>query len=185
MSKVKDRQTIHEMARTIDRYSSGHADLMILVQTLELGTRSLDSVSNDWKKRIFEEWIELEIIYSTLLERDGLKTVPTNEEAIKIDSILISIKKILNEINETFEMHFCPSCGADLSDSPVWFSKKNLNDSCYCCGFGFGRQPPIPHEVKVARDRWLLHPEFWKEPSARPDNWKIENQMDNIPGAYL
>jgi hypothetical protein len=185
MGKIKDRRTMNEMTKTIDRYLAGRRDFMTLVQTLERGTRSLDSGGADWKTRIFEEWIELEIVYSLILERDELNMVSTEKEESIIRDTLLSIREILCNISDLIEERFCPSCGADLSDSCVWCKTENSNDTCYCCGLGFDRQPSVLEAVRAARDRWLAHPEFWKEPGRKPDDWKIEDQMSNIPSEYL
>ena len=185
MSKIKDKKTIREMVMAIDQYLLCQAGLTPPVQNLELGIRSLDSVSDDRKEIIFNEWLELEIAYSTILERIESKEAPTREEALMVRDILTSIKSMLNDEDKIIEEHFCPSCGADLSDSSVWSTKKESSDFCYCCGLKFNRQRPTVDEVKSVRDRWLLHPEFWKESNVRPDNWKIEDQISNIPEEYL
>jgi hypothetical protein len=185
MGKVKDKQTIIEMTREIERYFKNRTDLTSVTDVLEQGTQNLDTVDAEWKKQIFGEWIELEILCSIILERDDKNAVPTEKEKSAIQETLVSIEKILSQINSSIEEYYCPSCGADLSDSDVWTKTEESNDICYCCGLSFNRQPPSLTAVKAARDQWLLHPEFWKEPSALPEDWRIEDQMDNIPLAYL
>ena len=184
MGKIKDRQTISETAREIERYFRSHADLMSVIEVLELGTRSLVSVDSEWKKQIFGEWVELEFLCSIILKRDEENMVPTEKEKSAIQDALVSIEKILSQISSSIEEHYCPSCGADLSDSDVWVKTGVSNDVCYCCGLSFNLQPPVLTAVKAARDQWLLHSEFWKEPSALPEDWRIEDQMSNIPPEY-
>lgn len=185
MSRTKDKKTISEMKKVIDQYLAGRTDLLTLSQVLEIGARSLDSIGLDWKKKILEEWVELEIVYSDILERDELNMTITEKENSTICDTLSSIKGVLDTIDASITEHFCPSCGADLSDSSVWYTEEKSNDFCYCCGFRFDRQVPLIDEVKLARDHWLLHPEFWKEPNLKPDHWKIEDQICNIPSEYL
>ena len=173
------------MKKVIDQYLSGRTDLLTLCQALELGARSLSSIGLDWKKKILEEWVELEIVYSDILERDEKNMTSTKKEDSTICNILASIKGVLDTIDASIMEHFCPSCGADLSDSSVWYRMEKSGDVCYCCGFKFDRRDPLIDEVRLARDRWLLHPEFWKDPTLKPDHWKIEDQICNIPGEYL
>ena len=184
MGQLKDKQTVLEMTREIERYFRGHTDLMSVIEALELGTRSLDSVGSEWKRQIFLGWVDLEFLCSSILERDEGNRVSTEKEKFEIQDILVSLEKILSQINSSIEEHYCPSCGADLSDSDVWTKNGESNDVCYCCGLSFNRHPPVLTAVKAARDHWLLHPKFWKEPSALPEDWRIEDQMSNIPPEY-
>jgi hypothetical protein len=184
MGKIKDKQTIIEMTREIERYFRGRESLLGVIQVIELSTRRLDSVGSEWKKQIFGEWVDLEFLCSIILERNDENMVPTEKEKSAIQETLVSIEKILSQISSSIEEHYCPSCGADLSDSDVWTKTEESNDICHCCGLSFNRHPPALTVVKAARDRWLLHPEFWKEPSALPEDWRIEDQMSNIPPEY-
>ena len=94
MGRIKDKQAIYEMIGAIDQYLSGCSDLMTIVQTIEFGTHGLDSVGDDWKKRIFEEWVEVEIIYSALLERD--ETLDGNGR----------VRSVRPECNDGLKRHF-------------------------------------------------------------------------------
>ena len=172
------------MTKVIERCFRDHGSLLRVIQVLEQGTKDLDTVDTEWKRQIFDEWIELEILYSTILGRDEENMVPTEKEKSAIQDTLVSIEKILSQIRSSIEEHYCPSCGADLSDSDIWAKTGVSNDVCYCCGLSFNRQPPVLTAVKAARDQWLLHPEFWKEPSVLPEDLRIEDQMGNIPPEY-
>ena len=172
------------MTKVIERCFRDHGSLLRVIQVLEQGTKDLDTVDAEWKRQIFDEWLELEILYSIILGRDEENMVPTEKEKSVIQDTLVSIEKILSQISSFIEEHYCPSCGGDISDSDVWAKTGESYDVCYCCGLSFNRQPPVLTEVKAARDQWLLHPEFWKEPSAFPEDWRIEDQMSNIAPEY-
>ena len=189
MGKIIEKQQICEMIKAIDQCLSGCRTLTDTYRLLDKGNDDLDFLGEDWSENfyVFED-IQWNICHSHYVDDMGVYLfggICTTEEDANVREYLVPMREILIKIKDSIEEHFCPSCGADLSDSYVWSTTEESNDLCYCCGLKFDRHPPLLQEVKAARDRWLQHPEYWKEPAAKPENWKIEDQMGNIPGSYL
>jgi len=185
MGKINDKSTMSNIILYIDRYAKGEIELMELIQTLEGAFNCLESVDNNWKKLVLGDWIELEIILSSVLERDYERMVIIKEEKLEIDEILSSLKDKIQKRKDAIEEHYCPSCGMDLSDSSAWDTESIEYDHCPCCGLKFSRKPSLLGEVCEKRDRWLLHPDFWHNQKEKPDEWNIEKQMEHIPRDYM
>ena len=185
VGRVSDKSIMSTMSLYINRYTTGEIELMDLIQSLERALSSLESIDNEWKKAFLNDWIELEIIHSYILERDKENIIANNEEKNDISNILFELKKKIKEKEATIEEHFCPSCGIDISDSCVWENLSVEYVFCHCCGLKIGRESSSIQEVHEKRDQWLLHPEFWHDQKTKPDEWNIEKQMENIPIDYM
>jgi hypothetical protein len=160
-------------------------DLISLIQTLGRGFYNLEFVDDECGKIFLGDLTELEIIYYSFLEKESENNIFSMDEKCEVDEILSDLKRMLQEKECGIEEHFCPSCGFDLSDSNVWYVLLDTRVFCPCCGLKFGRVPPPIPEVREIRDRWLMHPEFWHVQKAKPEEWNIEGQMENIPKEYV
>ena len=185
MGKINDKSILLTMGLYINQYTAGGIELMDLIYGLERALNSLESIDDKWKKAFLNDWIELEIINSYVLERNQENIIPNNEEKNEITEILLKLKKKVQEKEAIIEEHFCPSCGIDISDSSVWENLLIEYIFCPCCGLKVGRGSPSIQEVHEKRDRWLLHPEFWHDQKTKPDEWNIEKQMEHIPIEYM
>ena len=185
MGKMNDKSILATMRLYINQYMAGGIEFMDLIQRLERTLNSLETIDGEWKRAFLSDWIELEIINSYILERNQENTIPNNEEKNEISEILFKLKKKILEKEATMDMHFCPSCGIDISDSCVWDNLSIEYVFCHCCGLKVGRGSPSIQEVHEKRDRWLLHPEFWHDQKTKPDEWNIEKQIEHIPIEYM
>ena len=72
--------------------------------------------------------------------------------------------------------------GRELFYTPDHYETfKGLN----CCGMKYGRNPLTKENAQKYRDTWLQHPVIWSNPAAKPNDWKIEDQMEHIPADYV
>jgi hypothetical protein len=79
----------------------------------------------------------------------------------------------------------CRVCGLYIDEAP-WGEdgKTPTYDICPCCGVEFGNEDYILESVKRYRDSWLNGKMRWFEPKRQPENWKIEEQLKNIPCGF-
>jgi hypothetical protein len=83
---------------------------------------------------------------------------------------------------DSLELAYCPVCGRDISDL-FHEEQGSVCIHCDCCGRIVDKKDSVA-EMRSKRDSWLQHPGYWFNPKAKPDNWKIEEQMEHIPQEY-
>lgn len=84
------------------------------------------------------------------------------------------------------ELFYCRICGLRYDDPP-WGEDNHspLFEFCLCCGVMFGYQDSTPQSCKKYRAQWLEKGAKWDMPKARPEDWDLSNQLQQIPSRYL
>ena len=79
----------------------------------------------------------------------------------------------------------CRVCGL-LCDGNQWGDdgKSPSYDICDCCGVEFGNEDCTLDGIRKYRDDWLKNGAKWFNPKAKPDDWSLQGQMNNIPVEY-
>lgn len=76
----------------------------------------------------------------------------------------------------------CPVCGFDkLQEIP--FDKKNnpSYEICPCCGFEFGFEGDnSKHTFNQYREQWLEEGAKWFREDAKPKDWTLKKQLENL-----
>ena len=86
--------------------------------------------------------------------------------------------------NNNLNKH-CRVCGYYNIDPP-WGndgSSPSFN-ICDCCGSEFGYHDFTLIGIRRQRSIWLEHPNQWNNPSAKPNDWSLEEQLKNIPEQF-
>ena len=80
---------------------------------------------------------------------------------------------------------YCRICGL-LCDTNQWGNEEELPsyDICDCCGVEFGYEDYTLDSIRKYRNNWLKNGAKWFNPKAKPDNWSLREQMNNIPVEY-
>ena len=52
---------------------------------------------------------------------------------------------------------------------------------CDCCGTEFGYEDCTVEAAKAQRKRWLENGAKWFEAKYQPKDWKVEDQLANVP----
>ena len=74
---------------------------------------------------------------------------------------------------------YCPVCGLDQEDDIA----KLMGYICYCSGTEY--QGDFWKEgIIELRQNWIKSGYAWFEPSKRPPNWNLQEQMKNIPDVF-
>jgi len=84
------------------------------------------------------------------------------------------------------ERNFCRVCGLD-QEEPVWGESDQCPtfEICLCCGTEFGYDDYTLEGIRKRRENWLLNPQKWLDPTAKPIGWDLEAQLKQIPKKYL
>lgn len=79
----------------------------------------------------------------------------------------------------------CRVCGK-IQDDPPWGEdgRSPTYVICECCGTEFGYGDCSLKAIAANRSRWLANEAKWKYPEEKPNNWSLEEQMENIPNEY-
>lgn len=80
----------------------------------------------------------------------------------------------------------CKVCGFYYKDYYPWgeFGDCPTFDFCVCCGTEFGYQDATPAAAKKKRDEWIHAGAKWNSPEHQPNNWNLQQQLENIPNEY-
>ena len=83
------------------------------------------------------------------------------------------------------ELFLCRVCGLEQADPPWGEDGKTASFLiCHCCGTEFGYEDVKPISAKKARERWLSQGSPWFWPKDKPENWDLEEQLQQIPTAF-
>ncbi|HEX2912534.1 MAG TPA: hypothetical protein VH186_17120 [Chloroflexia bacterium] len=84
------------------------------------------------------------------------------------------------------EKYRCRVCGL-LYPEPPWGEdgKSPSFDICECCGAEWGYEDCTIKGIRTYRERWIAEGAKWFEPKAKPEGWKLEEQLKMIPEEYL
>lgn len=83
------------------------------------------------------------------------------------------------------DLHICRVCGYwDLTEPWGETGKDPTFHFCFCCGVEHGYQDCLPSSTIKFRDRWLASGAIWDNPSRKPADWNLEEQMKNITEEY-
>ena len=70
-----------------------------------------------------------------------------------------------------------PPWGED-GETPSW-------EICPCCGTEFGYEDCTVFAAKKQRAKWMEDGAQWTAHNEKPANWKLEDQIKNIPKDFL
>lgn len=185
MKKRRDSERLLILLEKLEAFKKGELDLLELTQILNGLTSSLESFDEKWYWEFKKLWGYLEAIYYSAASAGLVSGAYLDEDATEIKIRIQKMEDVINFELFKLQLHRCPACGYDTSDSEVWSEVTSTFDLCDCCGMKYGKDKPMLEEVKRYRDAWLQHPTLWHNPKALPPNWKIEDQMENIPLEYL
>lgn len=78
--------------------------------------------------------------------------------------------------------YYCPICGLPLGDFAPWGKddKTPTYDIYPCCGVEWGNEDYTLESRTEYRNKWLADGAKWFEPSKKPVNWNVEEQLKNI-----
>ncbi len=78
--------------------------------------------------------------------------------------------------------HDCRVCGL-RQDESIWGADGRCPtyDICACCGCEFGYEDCDPAGVRRHRESWVASGHEWFLPAERPDGWRLEDQLANVP----
>ncbi|MFZ0565137.1 MAG: hypothetical protein WAM28_03000 [Chlamydiales bacterium] len=82
-------------------------------------------------------------------------------------------------------VHYCRVCGLDQGEPP-WGENGNSPSFgiCFCCGVEFGYGDCSVEDVRRTRKEWLDNGALWLDSEEKPDNWLLEEQLNNIPEEF-
>lgn len=80
----------------------------------------------------------------------------------------------------------CRVCGLLQIDYP-WGENGDTPtyDICPCCGVEFGNEDYTIVSIREYRKEWLRNYNGWFEPSKRPKDWNLEEQLKSIPEEWF
>ena len=83
------------------------------------------------------------------------------------------------------ELSSCRVCGL-LFVEPPWGSdgKTPSYEFCSCCGVEFGYQDSLPSGAQAFRRKWLADGAHWREPAMKPIEWRLDEQLQNVPTRF-
>jgi hypothetical protein len=185
MKKQRDLKRLSILLERLYLYKKGTIDLLELTQNINALTSSMEGFSKEWYWEFKKLWGYLEAIYYSAASHGLMRGEYIEEDIVEInEKIQKMIDVVILELSK-LDLHQCPACGYDTSDSELWTTPLLKYDFCDCCGLKYGREPSSKNEVQKYRDAWLQHPTLWHNPKALPENWKIEEQMEHIPSDYI
>ena len=80
----------------------------------------------------------------------------------------------------------CRVCGLKQSEPPWGVDGTSPTyDFCPCCGVEFGYGDASLAGIRAARERWLSRGGQWHDPKQKPAEWNMEEQLRQIPSAYV
>jgi transcription elongation factor Elf1 len=81
----------------------------------------------------------------------------------------------------------CRVCGFDFEE-PTWGENDNSPNYaliCLCCGAHVGVDDETLEQVIEYRRQWLDNGAQWRRHRYKPDNWNLNEQLEDIPDKYL
>jgi hypothetical protein len=83
------------------------------------------------------------------------------------------------------ELHRCRVCGLSQPIPPWGDSGRDPSfDFCPCCGVEFGYGDANVVAARGWRERWVAAGASWDDPSARPADWSLDEQLAHVPAAF-
>ncbi len=80
----------------------------------------------------------------------------------------------------------CRVCGNVQGDLPWGQDGQTPTfEICGCCGVTFGYEDCTVEYVKRSREEWLGKGGQWFNPSEKPANWSLNEQVKSIPKEYI
>lgn len=77
---------------------------------------------------------------------------------------------------------FCRVCGYRSETAPWGIDGRTpLYNYCPCCGVEHGYQDSSPAGARSFRRQWIVSGATWVTESARPGEWSLEKQLENVP----
>jgi hypothetical protein len=82
--------------------------------------------------------------------------------------------------------HNCRVCGLYIDDLP-WGEDgcSPTYEICSCCGLEFGNEDYTIESTNKYREEWIAKGAKWFESKEKPENWNLEEQLKNIPQAFV
>lgn len=89
--------------------------------------------------------------------------------------------------NSKNKLKICRVCGLCSEDFFPWGEDGNTPsfEICFCCGTQFGYEDNNIDAIHAYRGKWIENGAKWHDPKMKPENWSLEEQLENIPKEYL
>ncbi len=84
------------------------------------------------------------------------------------------------------DVNICRVCGL-WHDEPPWGEEGDTPtfNICECCGTEFGYEDATLKAIVASRTRWLSSGAKWHIPKFKPENWSVEEQLQQIPSNFV
>lgn len=82
------------------------------------------------------------------------------------------------------ERDHCRVCGLKQHTPPWSKDGQPSFDICVCCGTEFGCDDVKAIDIHHRRKAWIASGTVWRDPSCRPKDWSLMQQLSNIPSTY-
>jgi hypothetical protein len=80
----------------------------------------------------------------------------------------------------------CRVCGLAQSDPPWGEDGETPTfNICPCCGVEFGYEDSTLFSIRNYRSSWLEGGAQWHVPKAKPQDWRLDEQLNQIPPEYV
>jgi hypothetical protein len=83
-------------------------------------------------------------------------------------------------------VHNCRICGLYFDHFP-WGENGDCPtyEICPCCNVEFGYEDYSLESIRKYRSNWLKSGANWFDKKRKPDEWNLEEQLENIPKDFL
>ena len=111
----------------------------------------------------------------------------SDDSSPKIRSASPAAMSIFTGMSETDymtnnELFICRVCGLTQTDMPWGESGEDpSHDICDCCGTEFGYEDSSIDTIKKNREMWLKSGARWWNSKVLPNDWILDEQLENIP----
>lgn len=83
------------------------------------------------------------------------------------------------------DLYRCRVCGLTLQEPPWGLDGRTpLFENCPCCGVEWGYQDATIEGSRKYRQQWLDQGSRWDDPSRKPHDWSLEEQLKDIPTGF-
>lgn len=100
-----------------------------------------------------------------------------------IPKLRVALDSKYKRLNRKFML--CPVCGLKLSFYPWGEDSRSPTFAiCECCGAEYGYHDSLLEGIRAWRQKWIESGAVWHESKEMPENWSLEEQLNNLPDEY-
>lgn len=190
-----DISIINLILKSICSYESGTINFESFYCDYIQYMRSLKHIKDSFREELLSYENSFEEVYAfALLERSKKGEIdhkgsisPFDSNIVDLDKDYIArtlhgLKSYLDHEKQDIVLGYCKVCGNDIS------CQKNVSKTeriCDCCGTNLNDNNVDIENLRQCRNFWIRHPDRWHNQKAKPEDWKLEDQMEHIPKEYL